>query len=57
MSVLIYGQTDMKLESAFRITVENETMIGNKVSERYLSKAYLVSVLMFNSKRGYCRFK
>jgi len=47
----------MKLESAFRITVENETMIGNKVSERYLSKAYLVSVLMFNSKRGYCRFK
>jgi len=47
----------MKLKSAFLITVENETMIGNKVSERYLSIAYLVTVLMYNSNLGYCRFK
>jgi hypothetical protein len=28
-------------------------MIGSKVSERYLSVAYLVTVIVFNSKRGY----
>jgi len=29
-------------------------MLGSKVFERYLSIAYLVTVILFNGKRGYC---